>query len=256
MKDLKAAVIIFFFTLFSLASFAVDFTSLLREKPVMVSYIADKNSNASFILNIKSLKESRIDIFLNVNYIIGKDTLNDYLYLDESYSGMIKEIYLEEGDSVYAYIFLNNQETGIIENLKGSFTVKAGPGLDMQATGEVCRFTGTVWKDDQLPLFRISKNDSKNQTLSVDVSLTENFEFDKLYLKIKVISPSQGILLFTKDLTVNEDAVLAYRRRIIKIDFPDIEVQKQGSYYVQIFHQMGQSRINGVDYVSYRLTDK
>ena len=143
-----------------------------------------------------------------------------------------------------------------IENLKGSFTAKAGPGLDMSSTGEVCRFTGTVWKDDQLPLFRISKADEKNQQLSIDVELTENYEFDKVFVKIKVVSPAQGILLFSKELAVNEEQHIAFRRKTVKIDFPDLHVQKNGSYYVQVFHQMVQSRVNGVESISNHLTEK
>lgn len=242
--------------LFAVNVFAVDFSSLSREKAVGVGFSAEKNCNVSFLLNIKSLKENRLDIFLSVHYVIGTDTLNDYIYLDESYSGMIKEIYLEAGDSIYAYILLNNEEVAKIDNLKGSLVAKAGTSLDMQSTADMSKFTGTVWKDDQLPLFRIAKADEKAQLLHVDVSLTENFEFDKLYLKIKVISPSQGILLYSKELAVTEETVLPYRRKVISVDFPDLDIQKPGSYYVQVFHQMGQSRINGVEFVSYRLTDK
>lgn len=222
----------------------------------MVTYKAEKKSNVSFILTIKSVKESHIDLFLKVMYVVDNDTLNDYLYLDETYSGMIKEIFLEPGDSVNAYIFLNNQETVKLDNFKGSFVAKYGPASDMQTTGETCKFTGTVWKDDQLPLFRIAKADEKSQVLNIDVSLTENFEFDKLHLKIKVISPAQGILLYSKTLDVNSEEVLPYRRSIIKIDFPDIEIQKAGSYYIQVFHQMAAKRINGVEYISYHLSDK
>lgn len=253
---MKRASVVLLFLCSALVSSAVDFTSLLREKPLMVSYTADKNTNVSFMFSVKNIKESKLDMYLNVRYIINSDTLNDYLYFGESYTGMIKDIYLEQGDSVFAYIFLNNEETAKIENLKGSFTAKAGPGIDMTSTGEVCHFTGTVWKDDQLPLFRISKADEKKQQLSIDVELTENYEFDKLFVKIKVVSPAQGILLFSKELLVNEEQNIAFRRKTVKIDFPDLEVQKTGSYYVQVFHQMGQSRVNGVESISYKLTDK
>lgn len=238
------------------ATHAVSFSELSRETPVMVGFSADKTSNVSFQLTLKSLKENRLNIFLNVQYIIGKDTLNDYLYLDESYEGTIKEIYLNKGDSVFAFIFLNNEETNMIKNLKGSFETQTEPGLDMSSTGEMSKFTGTVWKSDQLPLFRIAKSDEKSQMLNIDVSLTENFEFDKLYMKIKVVSPAQGILLYTKELTVNKTPELPYKRKVIKIDFPDLEMKKPGSYYVQVFHEMKNSRINGVEYISYRLTDK
>ena len=253
---MKRASVVFLFLCSALVSSAVDFTSLVREKPLMVSYTAQKNINVSFLFNVKNVKESKLDIYLNVRYIIGKDTLNDYLYFGESYTGTIKEVYLEQGDSVQAYIYLNNEETGKIDNLKGSFSVNAGPGVDMTTTGDICRFAGTIWKDDQLPLFRIAKPDDKKQQLSIDVELNENYEFDKLYVKIKVVSPAQGILLFSKELAVNEEQNIAFRRKTVKIDFPDLEVQKAGSYYVQLFHQMGQSRVNGVESISYHLTDK
>lgn len=253
---LKHSLLFLAFALSVSKSIAVDFTSLSREKPVTVSYAADRNSNVSFMLSVKSLKENRLDIFLRVCYIIDSDTLNDYLYLDESYNGMIKEIYVHQGDSVKAFIYLNNDETVKIDNLKGSFSVKSAPGIDMHSSGDVCRFTGSVWKDDQLPLFRISKTNEQNQLLSLDIALTENFEFDKLFLKIKIISPAQGIQLYTKELVVNEEPELPYRRKTMKIDFTDLEVQKSGSYYVQVFHLMSQKRINGVESVAYRLTDK
>jgi hypothetical protein len=252
----KYHLIVLLLFVFGFNSFAVDFTSLVREKPLMVIYTADKNINVSFMFSVKNMKESKLDIYLNVCYIIGNDTLNDYLYFGESYTGMIKDIYLEKGDSVQAFIYLNNEETGKIDNLKGSFNVKAGPGEDMTSTGEAYRFTGTIWKEDQLPLFRIAKPDEKKQQMSIDVELTENYEFDKLYVKIKVVSPAQGILLFSKELPVNEEQNIGFRRKTVKIDFPDLEVQKAGSYYVQLFHQMGQSRVNGVESISYHLTDK
>ncbi len=253
---MKRVSAIFLFLCSALVSSAVDFTSLVREKPLMVNYTAQKNINVSFLFNVKSVKESKLDIYLNVRYIIGNDTLNDYLYFGEGYTGTIKDIYLEQGDSVQAYIYLNNEETGKIDNLKGSFSVNAGPGADMTSTGDICRFAGTIWKDDQLPLFRIAKADERKQQLSIDVELTENYEFDKLFVKIKVVSPAQGILLFSKELVVNEEQNIAFRRKTVKIDFPDLEVQKAGSYYVQLFHQMGQSRVNGVESISYHLTDK
>lgn len=253
---MKRVSAIFLFLCSALVSSAVDFTSLVREKPLMVNYTAQKNINVSFLFNVKSVKESKLDIYLNVRYIIGNDTLNDYLYFGESYTGTIKDIYLEQGDSVQAYIYLNNEETGKIDNLKGSFSINAGPGADMTSTGDICRFAGTIWKDDQLPLFRIAKADEKKQQLSIDVELTGNYEFDKLFVKIKVVSPAQGILLFSKELVVNEEQNIAFRRKTVKIDFPDLEVQKAGSYYVQLFHQMGQSRVNGVESISYHLTDK
>ncbi|MCG3167714.1 MAG: hypothetical protein POELPBGB_03508 [Bacteroidia bacterium] len=253
---MKRVAAIVLFSCFALVSSAVDFTALLREKPLTVSYTAEKNINVSFMFTVKNVKESKLDIYLHARYIINADTLNDYLYFGETYTGMIKELYLEAGDSVQAFLYLNNEETAKIENLKGSFSVKAGPGLDLSSTGEVCRFTGTVWKDDQLPLFRIAKADEKNQQLTIDVELTENYEFDKLFMKIKVVSPAQGILLFSKELMVNEEPDIPFRRKTVKIDFPDLEVQKAGSYYVQVFHLMGQSRVNGVESISYRLTDK
>lgn len=253
---MKRVSVVVLFLCFALVSSAVDFTSLVREKPLMVSYTAEKNTNVSFLFNVKNAKESKLDIYLKVLYIINTDTLNDYLYFGDGFTGMIKELFLEAGDSVKAYLYLNNEETAKIDNLKGSFTAKAGPGIDMSSTGEVCHFTGTVWKDDQLPLFRISKTDEKSQQLSIDVELTENYEFDKLFVKIKVVSPAQGILLFSKELVVNEEQHIAFRRKTVKIDFPDLEVQKTGSYYIQVFHQMGQSRVNGVESISYRLTDK
>lgn len=253
---MKKASVVLLFLCIAIVSSAVEFTSLVREKPLIVSYTANKNINVSFLLNLKSLKEVKLDIYLNVRYIINNDTLNDYLYFGEAYTGMIKELYLEAGDSVYAYVYLNNEGVGKIENLKGSLIIKDGPGLDMQSTGEVCRFTGTVWKDDQLPLFRISKVDENRQQLRIEVQLTENYEFDKLYMKIKVVSPAQGILLFSKELAVNDQPDLGFRRKTVDIDFTDLEIHKAGSYYIQVFHQMAQSRVNGVEYISYRLFDK
>lgn len=237
----------------SLSSFAVDFTKVSRDEPITTVYPASFKCFVDVSLFFDATSAYKAPVYLRISYIIGEDTLNDNLKVDGSHNAVIKQFFLDEGERLTTIIRLQNGETNEIEGLEGSLRIVRNPDfapIDDQGKNT---FLSGVWKSDQTPLFRASVKDSSAQIFSLKLSLNENFEFDILYLKMKVISPSAGISMLERDVVVNEDALLVPRRKSIRIEFPELVVSVPGSYYFQVMSNMSGTRINGVDKIEYEI---
>ena len=251
---MKAVAISIFLFLFSLQIQALEFHSLSKLKPVEVSFATENKTFIAFHLTLNRPEMLHSDLFLKVEYLIGKDTLNDYLYVNgEDYSGIIKEMFLESGEKVIANLYLNNNGIDLIPEIEGKLEVSKGEEDQPESDAGIFRFTGTIWRSSELPIFRISKNDTDPKSLVLKLALTENFEFDSLFIRAKIISPMQGILVINKDVAVNSEEFLPYSGKTLEIEFPELHIDKPGSYYLQLSQEYSDNRINGIQSVSWEL---
>ena len=117
-------------------------------------------------------------------------------------------------------------------------------------------FPGTLWSADDPVLFKITKQEDSHKDLRINFVFTENFEFDRLFIRIKVISPEQGIVVLNKEIEVNTSDFLEYSKNTIKTEIPEIMIKGQGTYYIQITHQMQNLRVNGIDNASFELLEQ
>ncbi len=233
--------------------YAVDFTKLSRTNAVTTVYYADFKCYVDVSLFLNTVKVFKGNIFLRATYIIGTDTLNDNILIDENYNGVIKQFFLDEGERLTAIIHLNNSETDKIENIDGSLRLARNPEFKPSSDGPKNSFAGNVWRSDQTPLFRIKITDSIPQVFRLSFALNENYEFDKLFFKMKVISPSVGIVMLDKQIVISESETLVLRKKTFDIDITEIDLTHSGNYYFQVMQNMAGMRINGVESVDYTI---
>ena len=232
---------------------AEDFAFLSRNYPVKTSFKADFKTIVDVKFKLNSSKSKRRDLYLRAIYIIGNDTITDYLHYSGNYDGIAKQFAVNTGEKVEVFLYLNNEEIEEVKNLSGSISLVAGGTLPLNSKPNKNIFPGTVWNAEDPILFKITKADEINQALRVNFAFTENFEFDRLFLRIKVISPEQGIVVLSKEIEVNTSDFLEYSKNTIKTEIPEIVVRIPGIYYLQISHQMQNIRVNGIDNASYEL---
>lgn len=241
----------------TIASYAVDFAKLSRNEPVSATYQANFKCyiDVSFFLDLSSSPATTG--FVRFSYVIGQDTLNDLLQVDKSYNAVVKRIFLDEGEHLTVSAYLANAETELLDGIDGSLRLVRNPELEPSDDQGKNTFMGSIWKSDQTPLFRIVlKEGEASKKFKLTVKLNENFEYDKLLLKVKVISPVAGIVMVEKALNVNESKNVERRKRSISITFDEIQISQPGSYYFQVMQNMTGARINGVEMVSYELVSE
>jgi|GEM_PF-780120 len=239
------------------ASFAVDFAKLSRNEPVSATYQANFKCyiDVSFFLDLSSSQTNAA--YVRFSYIIGQDTLNDMMKVDKSYNAVVKRIFLDEGEHLTASVQLANAEIESISGIDGSLRLVRNPEMEPTDDQGKNTFLGAIWKSDQTPLFRVVlKEGETSKKFKLTVKLSENFEYDKLYLKAKVISPVAGIVMIDKTLNVNEAKTVERRKRSISLTFDEIQMSQAGSYYFQVMQNMSGARINGVEMVSYELVSE
>ncbi|MDA9121440.1 hypothetical protein N9J52_05340, partial [Flavobacteriales bacterium] len=187
-----------------------------------------------------------------VSYIIGSDTLNDNIRVDGSFNKVVKQLFLDEGERLTAIIHLSNGETAEIDGIEGSLRIVRNPDFQPDEQGNNTFLSG-VWKSDQTPLFRVGIKDSVPQLFRLKLTMNENYEYDKLYFEMKVISPSAGILMLNKEVSVNEHSALEMRKKTFTVDVEEVDLTTAGTYYFQVMQNMTGIRINGIDKIEYKI---
>lgn len=248
----------FFLSLFGLllaanAVFGIEFTSLSKYQPVQMSYSTSEKTYVNFTLSLNSEQDPKPNLFLRVRYIIGSDTLNDYIYTDGEYEGLLKQVQLDRGETVTVGIFLNNAGQELAKGLDGILEMNKTDEPEIGSGLGKYYYPGSIWRHDDVTIFRINKSDSEPKSLVLKVIVSENYEFDKLFMRFKIISPMQGILELNKDLDVYSDAFLPYKGRTMEIKLPELHIDKPGNYYLQVSHEHVNKRINGVVSVAWEL---
>ena len=232
-------------------SFGVDFTKLSRTEPVTTVYPSNFKCYVDVSLFLNATEAYSGQLFLRVSYVIGSDTLNDNLSISGSHNAVIKQLFLDEGERLTAFVHLNNGEIEELENIEGSLRIVRNP--DFQPTEEQGKntFLSGVWKSDQTPLFRVGIKDSIPQVFRLKLFFNRNYEYDRLYFKMKIISPATGIVMLTKEVIVNEEGTLESRNKIFTVDVGEIDLSTIGTYYFQIMPNMQAERINGIEKIEY-----
>ena len=237
-------------------SFGVDFSSLSRNEPVSTVYPATFKCYVDVSLFVSASDVYDNPIFLKLSYIIGTDTLYDNLKVENGFNDVVKQLFVDEGERLTVSVQLNNAEIEQLDNIEGALKVIRNPNFDPAPMAAQNTFLSSVWKSDQTPLFRISKQDSVAQFFRLKLDFNKNYDFDKFHFKLKVISPKDGIVLIDRSLAVNENGTVAQRQRSFYIDIKEIDMRQEGTYYFQVMSNMLANRVNGIDKISYELVDQ
>lgn len=233
--------------------FAVDFTKLSRSQPVSTTYPATFKCYVDVALFLNLGDAVQHPTFLTLQYVIGTDTLHDRIEVSGNVNKVVKQLFLDEEERLTVSLSLNNQETENIEGIEGSLRVVRNPDFKPTEDQGKTEFLSNVWKSDQTPLFRIVNKDSVPQFFRLKMAFTEQFEFDRFYFKVKVISPKEGIVILDKTLVVNESTDLEMRPESFALDLEEIDMTTPGTYYFQIIPNMVSNRVNGVGDIGYEI---
>ena len=245
---------LFCFLLILKFSYGITFTSLSVESPVKLAFVSELPQLAIFHLKLNFSDSSR-DIFVKVDYIIDKDTITDYYYVDENFQEKTKEIKLLKGSTLTANLYLHTQGTTKLDSIRGDFSYKFSPINEEVEVDGLRKFTGTIWQTNEQVLFRINKQDAKKQKVEIEIKTTENYSYDQLFLKVKAVSPVDGIILLDKTLAINKSQYLDYARKLVILSLDEFKMAKEGNYYIQISQQMVAQHLNGIEGISYKLID-
>lgn len=237
----------------TIASFGVDFTKLSRDEPITTAYPANFKCYVDVSLFLNATDAYTGSIFLRVSYIIGNDTLNDNLKVNGSFNNVIKQVFLDENERLTVIIHLNNGETEVIDGIEGSLRIVRNPEFQPIDDQGKSTFLSGVWKSDQTPLFRVAIKDSVSQLFRLKLTMNENYEFDKFYFKMKVISPSAGILMLQRVVNVNDRPALEMRKKTFSVDIEEVDLSAPGTYYFQVMQNMTGMRVNGIDRIDYEI---
>lgn len=232
---------------------AVTFRSIERNVPVKARYEAFEQSVVDVMLQLDARTEARKDYYLRFVYVIGTDTITDHQLIDGNHKGIVKRLRLDATETVDVLMYLHDRNLELLTDITGELTIIRDPSVRYTDENSLPSFTGTVWDRQQIPLFRIVKQDSLRQVLAIKFDLTENFEYDKLYFNIKLINPSLGIQVLSKSIEVNPANARDLKQQLISIDIPEMTLNEKGTYYMQIIQRMGNKRVNGVKKVYYSL---
>ena len=237
-------------------SFGVDFTKLSSNQPVSTVYPATFKCyvDVSLFLNASDVYEK--PVFLRLSYIIGNDTLNDNIKVNGNFNNVVKQLFLDEGERLTVSVQLNNGDIELLDGIEGSLRVVRNP--DFQPIDDLGKstFLSGVWKSDQTPLFRVPIGDSIPQFFRLKMDFNQNYEYDKFYFKMKVISPKEGIVMLDKSIDVNENAAINFRSRSFYLDIKEIDMTQLGTYYFQVMSNMTVSRVNGIDKITYEIVSE
>ena len=240
-------------TLFVYNAYSVDFTKISRDEPITTAYPANFKCYVEVSLSVNAIEAYGGPVFLRVSYIIGSDTLNDNIKVDGSFNKVVKQLFLDEGERLTTIIHLNNGETAEIDGVEGSLRIVRNPDFQPADEQGKSTFLSNVWKSDQTPLFRVGIKDSIPQLFRLKLTMNENYEFDKFYFKMKVISPSAGILMLDKEVSVNDSPALELRKKTFTVDVEEVDLATAGTYYFQVIQNMVGMRINGVVKIDFEI---
>lgn len=234
-------------------SFGVDFTKLSRDEPVSTVYPSSFKCYVDVSLSVNAIDTYEAPVFLRLSYIIGADTLNDNIEFQGTINKVVKQLFLDEGERLTVAVQLNNSEIQVLDEITGSLRVVRNPDFKPAVSLGLNSFLSGVWKSDQTPLFRVSVQDSVSRFFRLKLDINKNYEFDKLYFKMKVISPKDGIVMLDKSINVNEDETVALRQRSFYLDIKEIDMQQPGTYYFQVMSNMNAERVNGIERIDYEI---
>jgi gliding motility-associated lipoprotein GldH len=253
MNLLDRPYLLFILIIFPLTALTVTFESLSVEKAVKLAIVAERPQLANFYLQFSSAGNA--EFYIKIEYIIDKDTLTDYRYINTKFEGIIKEINLNKATVVTANLYLHTMGINKLDSIIGEFKYKLSPIRESDDQEGERKFTGSIWGANEQVLFKINKQVEDGHKLMLTLTTNENFNYDKLFLKIKAVSPTDGILLIDKTLDINKDDCLDFNGRSLSITLDKFKMSKEGNYYIQISHQMANEYLNGIESIAYEIID-
>lgn len=246
------------FSLFLILSFLVSansFRSLSSVKAVKETYTASSKVkvDVNLILQIENKDFQNLPII--IKYRVNDVEFQDFLEIETVKRGVVKSINLKEGDYFEAGIIINSQDTLEVDQIRGSITFSEGVKSFSSADNKSYEFTGDLWRVKEAPLFRVVKKDDTEQKIKFTVTTDTNYPHDKLYLRIKVIHPKDGMKKISKTIVITDDEFLSGKSDSFEFVLEGVVLNSPGNFYFEVKHQHSKEWLNGVSSISYELLD-
>ena len=252
---MKNLILLLSFLVLGNQAWSVDFTTLTQTESVAVVIEVQQKSYVDIMLDIDLDKINRESLALKVKCTINGNVFYEYKVFEKGNNGSIKRILLEPGKMFKAELFLHEKGMKSLIPVSGTFDLVRQRSIQVSESVSASTFLSDLWAETQLPLFRFIKEDGIKKTLNVKFNFTDQYEYDKLHYKVKVISPVDGILLYEEVIEVNTEKYVARKPKSIEIDLTKIPVVGAGTYYLQFQHNMNSSYLNGVKSLEYELNE-
>lgn len=233
------------------AASAKSFSGLSNNTPITLNKIVDDEGYKTIHLLAENKSEDYDSIPLKLELIINKDTLVDYIILNEVMNKTIKTFYQYEGDHVQVNLFIQNDSLIEIKKIKGNIKFDDPMILNSNRMTNTKSFIGNYWDVKQNTMFRIIKVDSIPKTTRFTIQFDQNYAYDKFYYQINVLAPDSSFDSFEGKISVNKGDTLNLTTSFIEIP-KEIVITQNGKYTVDIVPLMGVQRINGVKSIGYK----
>jgi hypothetical protein len=116
-------------------------------------------------------------------------------------------------------------------------------------------FLGGVWHHDETVLYRVNKVKEGKDAIRVTIDFSPSYAYDKLYLKIKAVSPTDGIKLLERVIVVNNSPYMDFKDKTAVFTIDELKLTKDGSYYIQVTHEMPTGRLNGIEKIRFEMVN-
>ncbi|QTN39614.1 hypothetical protein HZ996_10850 [Cryomorphaceae bacterium] len=180
-----------------------------------------------------------------VQYSIGRDTLFDLVTVSDTGWMLVKNFPLLADDTLCASLLDSTIDA------EWSFRRE---GIEPVVQNEDFReFTGDIWYYKDVALLRIEKTRDYPEKMNIVVGLQRGFDLDRLFLKVKLIHPTEGVKEVEKEVRVADADELGKTDRLLRVYIPEWTLTEKGRYFLRISHQHYADRLNGIDFVSYEM---
>ena len=234
---------------------AKSFRKLSSFDAVKESYTSTSKVKIDVNLILQIENKDYQNLPLIIQYKVNDTEFKDFMDVEAVKRGLIKSIKLKEGDFFEAAILINAEDSVSVDQVRGSLTLTEGMKSFASADNKQYEFTGDLWRMKEAPLFRVVKKDSEEQKIKFTVTTTDSYSNDKLFVRIKVIDPVDGMKKISKTIIITDEEFLPVQGNSYEFVLDDVSLNAAGNYYFEMKHQHNAEWINGVSSVSYQLLD-
>lgn len=231
---------------------AKSFTSLQSNEPVTIQDKFDTEGYKTIHLLASNKNKDYSTIPLKLEIILNRDTLVDYLDLNDAINDDIKTIYVYPNDSVKVNLYVLSDDAIEVDKVKGNIKISDPLLIKSGAFQNQKKFIGDYWDKDQSTIFRIVNQIKEPQIAVFKIDFNSNYAFDKLFYQINILAPDSAFYSIEGQITVTDSSFMDFSDKSIEIP-QEIGVSKIGKYIVDFVPLMQNKKINGIKSISYDL---
>ena len=252
-KILKMKKILLFIALVlsTIITHSKSFNELSSFNPISLSYKSDSEGFKNISLLVVNKNEIYDSIPLELKIEIGGEVMTDYFTVGSALNENIKTLFLYQGDSINLTLRVLAKDSLIIKEIKGNIKLSEPMIIKSDGSSSYKTLIGGYWDVNQPLMFHIN-NDSNSYVTKLKVGFGANYEFDKFYYQLNVISPDGSFENFEGKLIINKGNFLSLKPNKLEIS-KEIKIDKKGKYIIELIPLMSRKRINGISSVEYKL---